>query len=238
MKNFAFISGVMLITSLALVMGCKDSSNPIDYNPVIDPADFVQNITNQFFPLTPGTIFNYSGQTSDGLETNKVYVTRQAKQIIGVTCITVADTVWLDGKLIEATLDWYAQDKDGTVWYFGEDSKEYENGRVVSTEGSWETGVDDAKPGIIMEANPMVGDSYRQEFYEDEAEDEAEVLSLSESVTVPYGSFTNCLKTKDFTRLDRDVVENKYYAAGVGFVLEIDVKGGGERVELISITSD
>ena len=153
-------------------------------------------------------------------------------------CVVVDDKVWLDDELIEVTLDWYAQDKDGNVWYMGEDSKEYEDGKVVSTAGSWEAGIDGAKPGIIMLAIPVVGVVYRQEYYKGEAEDKAEVLSLNESVTVPFGSYENCLRTKDWNPLDMETIEEKYYAPGVGVVLEVMVKGGDERVELISITTE
>ena len=143
-----------------------------------------------------------------------------------------------DDELIEATLDWYAQDKDGNVWYMGEDSKEYEDGEFVGSEGSWEAGIDGAKPGIIMLANPIIGLVYRQEYYEDEAEDKAEILSLNESVTVPFGSYDNCLRTRDWNPLEMDTIEEKYYAPGIGVVLEVTVKGDNERVELISITTE
>jgi len=186
----------------------------------------VAKIDNRYFPLMPGTAFIYQGGTKGGIERNEVYVTHQTKQILGVICTEVRDRVSVDGKLVEETLDWYAQDKDGNVWCFGEEAKEYENGVVVSTEGSWEAGIDGAKPGIIMEANPQIGGSYRQEYYKGKAEDMATVLSLNESVSVPYGSFKNCLKTKDFTPLEPGIIENKYYSAGVGVVLTIMVEGG------------
>lgn len=195
-------------------------------------------IDNRYFPLMPGTAFIYQGGTKGGIERNEVYVTHQTKQILGVICTEVRDRVSVDGKLVEETLDWYAQDKDGNVWCFGEEAKEYENGVVVSTEGSWEAGIDGAKPGIIMEANPQIGGSYRQEYYKGKAEDMATVLSLNESVSVPYGSFKNCLKTKDFTPLEPGIIENKYYSAGVGVVLTIMVEGGAERVELVDITTE
>src|SRR3954462_2004891 len=132
------------------------------------------------------------------------------------------------GKLIEKTFNYYAQDKKGNVWYFGEDTREYKNGKVTSTKGSWEAGVDGAKPGIIMQAHPKVAQSYRQEYYKGEAEDMAKVLSLNESVTVPYGSFDRVLKTKEWTPLEPSYVEHKYYAPGVG-----QVYGGG--LELVDV---
>jgi hypothetical protein len=208
------------------------------YNPVINPADFTTKIDNKYFPLVPGTTFIYEGISEKGNEHNEVAVEDETKTILGVTCVVVEDTVKVGGQIIEQTLDWYAQDKNGNVWYFGEDSKEYKNGKVVSIGGSWEAGVKGAKPGIIMEANPKVGDSYRQEYLKSEAEDMADILSLSESASVKYGSFTDCLKTRDYTPLEPNVVENKYYAPGVGEVLITLEKGGTERIELIEIKTE
>ncbi len=205
------------------------------YDPGIDPANFVETIDNRYLPLIPGTTFVYEGDTEDGFERNEVYVTDETKEILGVTCTVVDDRVWVDGELEEKTFDWFAQDKDGNVWYFGENSKEYEDGEVVSTEGSWEAGVDGAKPGIVMQGNPTVGETYRQEFYAGEAEDMAKVLALDASVSVAYGDFEDCLKTKEWTPLEPGVVEHKYYAPDVGMVLERLVEGGSGELELIDI---
>ncbi|MBM3243165.1 hypothetical protein FJZ31_43450 [Candidatus Poribacteria bacterium] len=239
MKRITMLSVSIGLAAIFLV-GCNSNSltnGTVDetYNPIINSATFVAKVDNPYFPLKPGTTFIYQGETEDGTERNEIVVTDQTKNILGVTAIVVWDRVWLEDELIEETYDWYAQDKDGNVWYFGEDSKEYENGKVVSAKGSWEAGVAGAKPGIIMKANPQIGDSYRQEYYKGEAEDMADVLSLNESVSVPYGSFENCLKTKDWTPLEPDVVEHKYYAPGVGVVLEVMVKGETQRMELVDI---
>ena len=182
---------------IVLMAGCTSSSSQEQkaYTPHIDPADFTTTIDNEYFPLKPGTTFVYEG----GAERDEITVTSDTKKVMGVECVVVNDKAWENGKLIEQTYDWFAQDKEGNVWYFGEDTKEYENGKVTSTKGSWEAGVDGAKPGIIMQADPKVGDSYRQEYYEGEAEDMAKVLSLNESVTVPYGSFDDVLVTKEWT---------------------------------------
>jgi hypothetical protein len=147
----------------------------------------------------------------------------------------VHDQGFLDGELTEDTFDWYAQDKAGNVWYFGEDSKTIEDGQVVSTEGSWEAGVNGARPGVIMLAAPEIGVRYQQEFAAGVAEDMAKVVSLTESVTVPYGSFTGCLKTLEWSPLEPGAREYKFYAPGVGELLEIDAKGSGQPLELISI---
>lgn len=208
------------------------------YNPVINPDDFVEIIDNPYFPLTPGTTFVYEGESEEETIRDEVFVTNETRTVMGVNTIVVRDRVFEDGELTEETFDWYAQDRDGNVWYFGEDSREYDEGEVVSTEGSWEAGVDGAKPGILMEGNPQVGDTYRQEYLEGEAEDMAEVLSLNESVTVAYGSFEDCLKTKEWTPLEPGIEENKYYAAGTGPVLEMAVKGESERLELVDIITE
>jgi hypothetical protein len=214
----------------------KDNATGAPVPPTFDPCNFSnpQIVDNSYFSLTPGTTFTYQSETEEGTEKNIVIVTNETKEILGITTTVVWDRVWLDEELIEETFDWYAQDKEGNVWYMGEDSKEYENGKVVSTEGSWEAGVDGAKPGIIMEANPQVGDSYRQEYYPGHAEDAAKVVSLNETVTVPFGTFTDCLQTRDVNLLDPTLdEEDKYYCTNVGGVtLEVAIDSG-ERAELI-----
>jgi len=204
------------------------------YNPVIAPENFLTVVDNPLFPLVPGTTFVYEGPTEGGTEHIEFVVTRETKEIMGVTCVQVRDTVTVDGELVEDTLDWFAQDVDGNVWYFGENSKDYEDGLIVSLDGSWTAGIDGAKPGIIMKAAPRVGELYRQEFAIGEAEDVARVLSLSQSVTVPYGAYSNCLQTQDFAPLDPDAIEHKFYAPGVGQVLTVHVDTG-TRVELVNI---
>ena len=158
------------------------------YAPTIDPAAFSATVDNPFLPVRPGMRWEYRSTTADGAETTLVTVTSTVKTIMGVPCIEVRDTVSLDGVIKEDTLDWYAQHRDGTVWYFGEDTKEFEDGKVVSTKGSWTAGIDGAQPGIVMPAQPKVGEPYRQEYYQGHAEDMAEVVSLAETATVPSGS--------------------------------------------------
>jgi len=196
---------------------------------------FVQTIDNRFLPLEPGTTFIYR-EKADG-ETNRdvVAVTNQTKTILGVETVVVRDTATdAKGDLVEDTLDWYGQDKAGNVWYFGEDTKEYKNGHVATTKGSWQAGVKGAKPGIVMEANPHPGNTYRQECASGVAEDAAKVLRLGESVTVPFGTFHNVLVTKDYTLLD-STVEHKQYAPCIGFVRSEMVKGGKEVAVLVDV---
>lgn len=207
------------------------------YNPVINPADFSTTIDNQYFPLTPGTTYIYEGPTEKGFEHNEVVVTDKTNVILGVTCVVVHDTVYVDGLLEEDTIDYYAQDKDGNVWYFGERAKQYDTeGEIVGLTGSWIAGIDGAKPGIIMETAPKVGDLYRQEFSLGTAEDMAEVLSLNASPSsLPAFPCTDCLQTKDFSALEPDAIEHKLYKKGVGNI-QILFPGTSEHLDLISIT--
>jgi hypothetical protein len=207
----------------------------VPYEPVIDSANFVDTVDNPYFPLVPGTELTYEADTEDGPEEIIVLVTNDTREILGITCTVVRDTVTVDGVLVEDTYDWYAQDTDGNVWYMGEDSKEYEDGDFVGTSGSWEAGVDGAYPGIIMLADPIVGISYRQEYYEGEAEDMGAVVGLGESTTVPYGSYDNVLVTMDWDPLEPDVTERKYYARDIGVILEVEKGGDNERVELVDV---
>ena len=246
MKRITLL-GAVLGAMVVLAAGCGGSSGGASgsantsqrttqtaYAPHISPADFTTTIDNEYFPLKPGTTFTYRGKTKDATEGDVVTVTSDTKKIMGVECVVVDDRVTEDGKLTEQTYDWYAQDNKGNVWYFGEDSKEYDNGKV-NTEGSWEAGKNGAKPGIIMPANPKVGQSYRQEYYKGVAEDMARPLKLDGSATVPYGSFDHVLVTYEWTPLEPNVAEQKYYAPGVGNVLEVAVKGPPERLELVDV---
>jgi hypothetical protein len=210
---------------------------PVDgpYDWTVDAADFVATVDNLYFPLAPGTVLVYEGRSDGERETVTIRVTDQTKEILGVTCTVVRDTVEVAGEIHEDTFDWYAQDVDGNVWYMGEDTKEYEVGKVVSTEGSWEAGVDGALPGIIMPASPEVGLAYTQEHYAGEAEDKGKVVSLGEHVEVPYGAFHDVVVTEDWTPLEPKILEHKYYARGVGVVFEEIVKGGESVLRLVEV---
>jgi hypothetical protein len=189
------------------------------------PSSWVSGLSNPYLGFQLGRVFQYRAETPEGVETTVIDVTRDTRTIQGVLTTVVHDQVSLDGSLIEDTFDWYAQDTDGNVWYFGEDSKQIDHGVVIGTEGSWEAGVNGAEAGIVMLAEPKVGMKYRQEYLAGVAEDIARVQSLSRSVQVPYGSFDNCLQTFEWTPLDRSVREYKYYALGVGLVLTTEDKG-------------
>ena len=207
------------------------------YSPEIDPANFAHRIDNPYLPLIPGTRLSYRGISDGERETEEFVVTGRTRTILAVETTVVHDRVFVAGELVEDTFDWFAQDRNGNVWYFGEASRDYEDGKVVSTKGSWEAGVDGALPGIVMLAAPQIGDVYRQEYYAGEAEDVGEVVSLEKKVQVPYGSFGDVLVTEDRNPLEPRVLENKYYAPGVGVVFEELVRGGEGYLELVDIHS-
>ena len=197
-------------------------------------AQFTTKIDNPYLPLAPGSRWVYR-DTLTG-ERNVVAVTRRTKRIAnGVTARVVRDIVRRHGRVTEDTFDWYAQDGRGNVWYMGEDTKEYEHGKVASTAGSWEAGVDGAQAGIAMPAQPRVGRSYRQEFYAGQAEDNARVLSLDDQAEVPAGHYKRALLTKEWTPLEPAVLDHKLYVRGVGTVKEETVKGGSERNVLVAV---
>jgi hypothetical protein len=233
-------AGIALVFALGALAEARSSSptakaaTPIPVLP--SPSDFVSGISNKYFPLRPGTTLLYRGTQQGKARRVSVFVTHETKVILGIRAIVILDQVLVGGKREEKTFDWYAQDKHGNVWYLGEDSSDFVNGKWVRSAGSWEAGVNGAKPGIVMKASPSVGAVYRQEYYAGHAEDMAKVLSRNESVTVPYGSFEHALETSEWTPLERGVVEHKYYVKGVGNVRTIMVKGGAEEEHLVSIT--
>lgn len=204
------------------------------YNPQLDADDFSAHVTNPYFRLIPGRTLVYEKQTEDGLERVEVKTLHGTVEIDGIPCRAVRDTVYLDGELIEDTIDWFSQHDNGTVWYLGEIAKNFVDGFLNDIDGSWRSGVDGAKAGRIMLGDPDPGDAYRQEFQVGEAEDIGKVLALGQTVHVPAGTFHNCLKTKDWTPISPDSFEHKFYAPGIGMVLEVDPESG-ERLELVAI---
>ncbi len=241
----------VLILAATLVMSCdREPTQPSDptttassetagaalYSPPFNPDHFVRHVDNKFFPLKPGTRYVAVGEEDGERIRNVTLVTDERKEILGISAVVVLDRVLgEDGELIEKTFDWYAQDDRGNVWYLGEDTKEFEDGKVVSTEGSWEAGVKGAVAGIIMPAHPQVGQHYQQEFFEGEAEDEARVTTRGVDVTVPYGTFHTCLRTVEWTRLEPGVKEAKIYCPGIGFVKANGIEGPKVRLVLKNV---
>jgi hypothetical protein len=202
----------------------------------IDPSQFTINIDNPYWPMKPGSQWIFRETDAEG-SVSKVVVTvlDKTKMIAnGVEARVLHDQVSEDGQVKEDTFDWYAQDADGNLWYLGEDTTEYENGKPKTTEGSWEAGVDGALPGIIMPADPQVGMTYREEYYKGHAEDGASIIGTDALAKVPYGRYTGGIQTRNFSGIEPNVIEEKIYAKGVGVVLEITVSGGSDRDELLS----
>jgi hypothetical protein len=200
------------------------------YDPDVDPAMLSAEITNALFPAPVGATWTYEAQTDEGVELDEISVDAETRAVWGATARVVRDTVYLDGEMVEDTWDWFAQDATGHVWYLGEETYEYENGMIVCDCGAWESGVDGALPGVIMLADPQVGDVYRQEYLAGEAEDVGEVVAIDEDVSVPAGSWSGCLKTRDRSAIDASLDEYKYYCPGVGTVL---IEEGDVLVQLM-----
>jgi hypothetical protein len=235
-RTTAALATALIAALVSCGGGSSDTALPKGGEAVsLDPAEFTTEITNPYWPMSPGDRWVYRETDSQGGEQKvEVTVTDQTKTIAGIEARVVHDVVSEDGQLVEDTFDWYAQDADGNIWYLGEETREFENGKVKTTAGSWEHGVDGAQAGIAVPAAPEPGLEYRQEYYAGEAEDAASVLSLDEWVQVPAGSFRNVLMTKDFTPLHPEILEHKFYAQGTGPVLVLGISGGSDREELLS----
>ena len=230
----------VLVTSLALAAcggddgGGQDlpqGSEPVD----LDPDDFTTKIDNPYWPMEPGSKWVYTETDEDGKHRIVVTVTDKTKRIAnGVDARVVRDVV-SNGQAIEITDDWYAQDSDGNIWYLGEKTAEYEKGKLVTRRGSFEAGVDGAQPGVIMPAEPEVGQTYRQEYYKGKAEDEGEIVSLDQQAEVPAGYYPHTLVINDTNPLEPKVSELKFFEKGVGPVLAVSISGeAGDREELLS----
>ena len=232
-----------VLLALAVLAGCGSDPQEIDPTgvdglviptPDPDPKDFVEGIDNPYLPLVPGSVWTYTSSSPEGDETITVTVTDRTRVVDGVTTTVVHDVAKDEsGTVLEDTYDWFAQDTAGNVWYFGEDTTAYD-GKRPSTEGSWEAGVDGAKAGLVMPAEPRVGDGYAQEHAPGIAEDRGEILAVDATVTIGYGGYEDVVRTEDTTPLEPGLIEQKYYAPGVGVVMERTVAGGEELVELVS----
>ncbi|MEA2436532.1 MAG: hypothetical protein QOF65_1088 [Thermoleophilaceae bacterium] len=224
---------IAVLTLAAALAGCGSSSSKPSSQP---PPHFASVVDNPWFPLKPGTTLVYRGVKDGKPSRDVVTVERGTKTIEGVRCTVVSDLLHLSGKLEERTTDWYAQDAIGNVWYYGERTAVLDpSGRVKSTSGSWQSGVNGARAGIYMPARPQVGQSGRQEYYKGQAEDHFRVKSLPVKVRTPGASSTQALLTEEWTPLEPGVLDHKYYVRGIGTVLEQTVKGGTERNTLVSV---
>jgi hypothetical protein len=239
MNRIALVVAAVLATTLA--SAALADAEPVAAarscgRPPALPKTFVSQVDNVYFPLRPGTTFTYRGKLDGKPATDVVTVTRRTKTILGVPITVVRDRVFVRGEVVEDTFDWFAQDASGNVWYFGEDTKEFENGRVVTTQGSWQAGVHNARAGIFMPAAPRVGRTLKQEDAKNVAEDCSRVVALNAQVTTPFVSSRRALKTEEFSLLERGVLDNKFYVRGIGLVKEQTVQGGSDVLTLVSIT--
>lgn len=223
-------------STTAVVEPVIDPGDDGSYHPTIDPADFVDVIDNPYLPFASGSRWVYEGDDGEGLERIEVVVTGDRRQVMGVSTWVVQDTVTVDGQIVEDTFDYYAQDRDGNVWYFGEDTREFEDGVAVNAEGAWEAGIDGALPGIVMPGEPVQGFSYRQEFDAGNAEDMGEILEVGVARDTAKATYVDVVVTEDWSPLDAEVVEEKWYARGVGGIRTTHTAGKTGTVELIEFT--
>ena len=247
MSHGALTRAAVMLAAVAAGCGCDGQESqsgsraadlPRGDEPVeIDPGEFSADVDNRYWPMKPGTRWTFGEVDEEGRRLKVVVTaTSETRRIAnGVTARVVRDTVTAGGKLVEDTFDWYTQASDGTIWYMGEDTAEFEGGKITTKSGSFEAGVDGAQPGVIMPATPRDGMRYRQEYFKGKAEDNGEVLSTEEQAEVPAGHYRDALLTKDTITIEPDVVEYKLYAPGVGPVLVLGVSGGGGREELLKM---
>jgi len=223
-----WMMATLLLTPPPALAGQK----PKDWSPGVDPGEFVEVVDNPYFPLPPGRVLVYRASTRDGVEQLTVEVLFRTRTVLGVPATVVIETATLNGQTVEVAENWFAQDRQGNVWYFGEFTQEFENGVAVSTGGSWEAGANGARPGFIMKAQPRPGDTYFQEFAPGIAQDMASVISVTRTETAMGQTHTGVVLTKEWTSLEPNSVEHKSYARGIGLILE---EKGGARLELIEV---
>lgn len=230
------VTAVVLVVAIAAMWGPAAGATTPSSAPIFDPTNFVAVVDNPYFPLPVGRTLVYSGIKDGQTQRDKFTVTTQSKIILGVATTVVSDIADHDGTVLERTSDWYAQDKQGNVWYLGEDTIHFLPHGKADTTGSWEAGVNGAQPGIIMEADPQIPDAYRQEYLAGQAEDTAWIVARGGTVTVPYGKVRNALYSLEATRLEPGAYDQKVYGPGIGIVLEQSLTGANETAQLVSVT--
>jgi hypothetical protein len=240
-KKFAALLAVMAFSgAIAMTVAhagtAPRASSGSSYEPVLDPAHFVSIVDNPYYPLPVGRVIVYKGRRDGQTQTDTVTVTNKTKLVDeGITAVVVRDVATHQGALLEKTFDYYAQDDQGNVWYVGEDTKAYEPNGTIDTSGSWEAGVNDGEPGLIMEAHPQIPDAYRQEYLQGEAEDTAWIVKKGGAMTLPYGRLSNLLFSLESTRIEPGGYDQKVYAPGIGIVFELSLTGD-EIAKLVSVT--
>lgn len=229
---------VLGLVAFGAVVGAAvaSSSGSARYEPVLSQANFVSDITNRYYPLPVGRTWIYKGIKDGQTQTDTVTVLRRTKVVAeGIRARVVSDVAKHGSKLLEKTFDWYAQDTQGNVWYLGEDTTAYLGNGKTDKSGSWEAGVHDAEPGLIMEASPRVPDAYRQEYLHGQAEDTAWIVGGRSFVTVPYRTVHHVINSLEATRIEPGLFDKKVYAPGIGIVLERAITGPTEIAKLVSM---
>ena len=234
-----FRTAILLLWILVLA-ACTSKEGPSParqpdqtYQPDIRIADFPESttFTHPYFPYQQGSTYIYGGQSDEGTVRIELERTAVTRIIMGIICSGIQDKTWIAGQLLEESLDWYAQDKEGNIWFMGQELTNYNSdGIIINHNGSWEAGVHGVKPGIVMPAHPQPGLVYREEYFFNVAEDQAEIIAIDMTIAIPLGTFENCLKIKGWTELDQEVLEYKYYAPGKGIIQELSVKENEEIV--------
>ncbi len=229
----------LIITAVsATLLAASAAHSEEAYKAEINPADFTMNIDNPLFNLPPGKLMVYEAKTEDGLERVEIRIRKDTRKIMGVDTLIYNDRVFVEGELVEETNDYLAQDKGGNVWYFGEAVDNYENGKFLDHKGGWIAGEDGALPGIWIKGKQVVGDSYRMEYYKDKAEDMAKVMEIGVTVKVAAGTFENCTKVYEWTPLEPDAKEYKYYCPDVGGQALSEHLTDKVRVELVKTANE
>ena len=230
--TLAALAGVAVTVWAATARSSSSSTG----DPVFDPSNFVSVIDNPYYPLPVGRTLVYKGLRDGQTQTDTVKVLDRTKVVAGVTARVVSDVATHNGARLEKTFDWFAQDKQGNVWYLGENTTAYLRNGKTDTSGSWEAGLQGAEPGLIMEANPQIPDGYRQEYLAGEAEDTAWITGRGGSVKVPYRTVRNVLTTLEATRVEPGIYDQKIYGPGIGIVVEQSLTGPNESAKLVSVT--
>ena len=241
MKKILLLALFVVILSSGIYLSQKrqvlhQSEQPAEYNPTINPSQFSTKITNPFFTLPVGRKFSYQSETPEGLERIELEIMKSDKVIMGVATVLYRDKVWVGDELIEDTHDYLAQDAVGNVWYFGEEVNNFKAGQLVDHKGSWIAGEDGALPGIWIKATPVVGDSYKQEYYKGKAEDMTDVVAINQTVITQLATYTDCVKMYDWSPLEPTAKENKYYCPQPSALVVSEHVGKGDRTELVKAT--
>ncbi|HEX4667740.1 MAG TPA: hypothetical protein VH207_14180 [Chthoniobacterales bacterium] len=215
---------------LGISFALSSNSGGLDYQPKIAPANFQPGVDHRYFPLRPGTRRRYAATIFGEKFEREIVVARATKTILGVRCTVVHDLTTSKGKLGEDTYDYYAQDKEGNVWYFGEATTEMRP-LGPSSAGSWEAGLKGALPGIVMPAQVKPGPAFRQDYLANWVEEMGQIMALGETVQVPAGTFPDCIRIREWSLLESGT-ETRWYAPGIGFVRSEML---GEIVLLVSV---